>query len=181
MDVLLQENWSFKGFGKIKFAFVAFWLWWHLVYKPPKVISLVHQLKIVSIFLVWIWANISLQKSIPECIHSSLALKPAHLSAFEMMAAGRRRFANEISAYLVIHPLCFRPILFLIPPPLFSLNWSLWRSLACERAIFISFIVCEFVDGATHTHTQRERCKQTMQGLFFCNLTVCCGELCFSA
>lgn len=46
-----------------------------------------------------------------------LALKPAHLSAFEMMAAGRRRFANEIFIYLVIHPLCFHPILFHTPAP----------------------------------------------------------------
>lgn len=117
------------------------------------------QLKIV--FIVWIWANISLHKSILECLHSFfLALKPAHLSAFEMIAAGRRHFANEISVYLVIHPLCFHSILF-HPHPLFSVLKPL-KIIGVRKSHFFKSL-SDFANLLTELYTHVK--IQTIEGL----------------
>lgn len=50
--------------------------------KPLKSFHSCSKLKIVSIFLVWMWANISLQKSIPECLHSSSGLEACTSKCF---------------------------------------------------------------------------------------------------
>lgn len=145
-----------------------------------------HQPKIVSIFLVWIWANISLQKSIPECFHSSPGLEACTSKCFLkwwQRGDGALQMRSHYTWWSI--PCVSARFYFttpLLPPPpthtLSSLNWSLWRSLACERTIFISFRVCDFVDGATHIHTHTQRKTQTNNArLVFCNLTARHGEL----
>lgn len=100
-----------------------------------------------------------------------LALKPAHLSAFEMIAAGRRHFANEISVYLVIHPLCFHSILF-YPHPLFSVSKPLkiigvWKSHFFKSLSDFANLLTEL-----YTHVKMQRNNRR---LVFCNLTKCCN------
>lgn len=172
--VLLRENESSEGFGRLlslclcicSFLIVmAFSL-----LKPLKWFSLMHQLKIVSIFLVWIWANISLQKSIPECLHSSSGLEACTSKCFWNDSSREKALCKWDLSILGDPSLVFLPGFYFTPPTtnpttnppssLSSLNWSLWRSSACERAIFISFRVCDFVDGTIHTHTEEDANKQ---------------------
>lgn len=128
------------------------------------------QLKIVSIFLVWIWANISLQKSIPECLHSSSGLEACTSKCFWNDGSKEKALCKWDLTILGDPSLVF-PLDFISHPLLSSLNWSLWRSLACERAIFISCrVVCHFVDWAAHAQTctrAEEDANKHYRGLSF--------------
>lgn len=142
------------------------------------------QLNIVSIFLVWIWANISLQKSIPECLHSSSGLEACkHLSAFENDGSREEgAFANEISVYLVIHPSRFPHILFHNPPPISVFSElkplkiiGMWKS-----HFFIRFATL-LTELGTPARTYRRKMQANNARLVSCNLTVCRSEpLCLS-
>lgn len=122
------------------------------------------QLKIVSIFLVWIWANISLQKSIPECRLSSSGLEACASKCF-WNDGSRETVLCKWDLTILGDPSLVFPHDFTHPPP--SPNWSLWRSLACERAISISCrVICHLVDWAARTHTREDANKHYEASLF---------------
>lgn len=142
------------------------------------------QLNIVSIFLVWIWANISLQKSIPECLHSSSGLEACkHLSAFENDGSREKALLQMRSPYTWWSIPRVSPRFYFTthPPSLSFLNWSLWRSLACERAIFFIRFATLLTELGTHARTYRRKMQANNARLVSCNLTVCRSEpLCLS-
>lgn len=139
-----------------------------------------HQLKILSIFLVWIWANISLQKSIPECLHSSSGLEACTSKCFWNDGSREKALCKWDLGILGDPSLVFPPDFISTPPPSPPLPSLLWiEAFEDHRHVKEPFLsVTEFTSLLTALHTHSHRKMQTNNArLVFRNLTVGCSVL----
>lgn len=142
-----------------------------------------HQPKIVSIFLVWIWANISLQKSIPECFHSSPGLEACTSKCFLkwwQRGDGALQMRSHYTWWSI--PCVSARFYFttpLLPPPH---THSLFSELKPLKIIgmwknhfyqFQSLRLCWRSHTHTHTHTEEESIYRWVPRLWSGSLWYC--------